>query len=214
MKPTIYNDWVEDIPSIWKDHRLFVNWLVNYLQPMEIIDFGVDYGYTTFVWQDAIQFKIDCLVTGVDLFQPDPKTNIRNTFNFINEKILNYGLTSIDIIVGDFKELSEKWPKTRLLDIIHFKDCHPDFTCWLPFLKNDGVILFHDINFSKEKSGFDDSTGLKTNIQESIFFNQLSVPGYIKFKFLPCRGLGILTKNTKLYDCIVKDFGSTDVEVI
>lgn len=38
------------IKSAWKGHELFAVWLVKKLKPLVIVDLGIDYGFSTFVF--------------------------------------------------------------------------------------------------------------------------------------------------------------------
>lgn len=202
MKPDdVPFDWIETIVSAWKGHRRFAMWLVKYLKPEEIVDLGVDYGYSTFTWQHALmKYQQKGMVTGIDLFQGDPQTGARNTFDFVKKKILDEALTSIDIVVGDFQEVSETWSRDRKVDIIHIDGYHSkeavtkDFNNWFHWLRDDGVMLFHDVNVQHPGFGVEE------------FFNELQVPEYQKLKFLHSAGLGILTKNKVLYQHILTEF--------
>lgn len=192
-------DWIENIPSAWKGHREFATWLTEYLKPKDTIDLGVDFGYSTFVWQLANELhNPEGMVTGIDLFSGDSQTGIRDTHDQVSYNILNHGLTGIEIIVSDFAEASAKW--NRKVGIIHIDGYHSkeavttDFTNWIGHLEEDGIMLFHDV--SVRQPGF--------GVEE--FFGELKVDGYKKLKFEHSAGLGILTKNERLYQDIVAKY--------
>ena len=52
-------DWIEDIPSAVKGHRKFIEWLVEYVNPKTIVELGVDYGYSTFVFSNALPYGLN-----------------------------------------------------------------------------------------------------------------------------------------------------------
>ena len=47
------SDWIEEIPSAVHGHRAFFELLFTYMEPKTIVELGVDYGYTTFVFSNA-----------------------------------------------------------------------------------------------------------------------------------------------------------------
>lgn len=192
-------DWIEQITSAWKGHRKFAEWLVNHINPETIVELGVDYGYSTYVFGQALQKNkdkkgIDGRITGIDLFLGDVHAGERNTYDFVLNKIKAHKLTQIDIVTSDFADYSKKW--TKPIDILHIDGLHTleavkeDFKNWAPSVKTDGIILFHDVAIT--------TFGIKD------FFHSL-LGGY-KLYFKHSAGLGIYTKNHALYQKILSEF--------
>ncbi len=187
---------VETIPSAWTGHRPFAEWLVNTIKPKEIVDLGVDYGYSTFVFSLAACDMPGCTVTGVDLFEGDPQTGIRNTYNQVLALKEKHNLTNLELVQGDFYEVSLIWKKA--IDILHIDGYHSyeavseNFTDWSKFVDTKGIILFHDINVDRP------------DFQVIKLFRELT--GGRKLYFLQSYGLGIYTKNDELADLILKTF--------
>ena len=50
-------DWIDSIISAWTGHRKFAEFLVEKKNPDVIVELGVDYGYSTFVFANALQNK-------------------------------------------------------------------------------------------------------------------------------------------------------------
>ena len=100
----------------------------------------------------------------------------------------------MELVVGDFDSISKLW-KTPI-DILHIDGLHTyeavknDFTNWSPFVKEEGIVLFHDIAVQ--------SFGVKE------FFRELT--GGYKLFFLHSAGLGIFTRNKDLRDKIMNAF--------
>ena len=46
--------WIDSIPSAVKGHRQFIEWLVQRVAPTTIVELGVDYGYSAFVFEKAL----------------------------------------------------------------------------------------------------------------------------------------------------------------
>ena len=94
-------DWIESIAILWKDHRKFAQFLVEKTIPETIVELGVDYGYSTFVFANALKDQKG-IIYGIDLFEGDIHAGNRNTHQFVLDKIEKQNLTQIKIIVGDF----------------------------------------------------------------------------------------------------------------
>ena len=187
------NKWIEKISSAWTGHRLFAEWLVNKMDPEVVVELGVDFGYSTFVFATSLRGRKGTIY-GVDLFLGDFQAGKRNTYEYVMEKIRRYDITNIDIIVGDFTEISKSWSKP--IDILHIDGLHTygavknDYDSWSKYVKEDGIILFHDTAIH--------DYGVKD------FFRE--VESLYKLYFIHSAGLGILTKNKDLYENIVKSF--------
>lgn len=194
------NDWIDEVAgreSAWKGHRLFAEWLVNITHPKTIVELGVDYGFSTFCFANALQKqKSDGTIYGIDLFQGDPHTGFRNTYDEVKQNIETYQVQNIEIIKGDFTDVSKIW--TKPIDILHIDGLHTydavknDYQCWSPFVKEDGIILFHDVAVPW--------------YQIKDFFRELT--GGYRIYFTHSAGLGIYTKNKLLYETIKKQFGN------
>jgi hypothetical protein len=186
-------DWVESITSAWTGHRTFAEWLVWNTFPETIVELGVDYGYSTFVFANALK-GTSGTIYGIDLFMGDVHTGYRNTYENVKKNIADHSVTNLELVVGDFDSISKLW-KTPI-DILHIDGLHTyeavknDFTNWSPFVKEDGIVLFHDIAVQ--------SFGVKE------FFKELT--GGYKLFFLHSAGLGIFTRNKDLRDKIMDAF--------
>ena len=60
--------WIENIVSAWKGHRTFAEWLVSKFENPKIVELGVDYGYSTFVFANSLK-GTSGIIYGIDLFQ-------------------------------------------------------------------------------------------------------------------------------------------------
>jgi len=191
------SDWINQIISAWTGHREFAEWLVQTIKPKVIVELGVDYGFSTFVFANAIKSnQLDCKMYGIDLFQGDEHTGIRNTYDGVIEKKQLYNLDCLEIIVDDFEAVSKTW--TTPIDILHIDGLHTfeavqaDYTNWHKFVKDDGIILFHDV------AAFRDTVGR--------FFNSIDDAYGFKTHFEHSAGLGILTKNAELFKMIKEKY--------
>jgi glycosyltransferase involved in cell wall biosynthesis len=191
----IEKDWIGDIKSAWIGHRGFAEWLVTQFENPKIVELGVDYGFSTFVFANALK-GTNGIIYGIDLFEGDVHAGSRNTYLSVKNNIRLHDLKNIEIIVEDFAKVSQPW--SNPLDILHIDGLHTydavksDFTNWSRHVKDDGVILFHDIAVAE--------FGVKD------FFKELS--GGHKLFFTHWYGLGIFTKNKTLYDAICSKFNN------
>ena len=196
LENQILEDYLTHVPSAWKGHRFFAEWLVKHMKPQQVVDLGVDYGFSTLSFAIASRENGTGIVTGIDAFQGDPMTGIRNTHQVVLDIIEKANFNNIEIIKGDFNEVSKTWNRT--IDILHIDGFHSyeavsnDFKTWSTFLAEDGIILFHDINVPNPAFGV------------IHLFRELE--GGHKLYFLHTYGLGIFTKNTALYNEIKEQF--------
>lgn len=189
---SIMTDWIENICSAWLGHRKFAEWLISYMKPSVVVELGVDYGYSSFVFANAIKNSgCNGVVYGIDNFNGDINAGFRNTFDFVMENKNSHNLDCLEIIVDDFTNASLKW--TKSIDILHIDGLHTyeavkgDYENWSKYVNNNGVILFHDV------TAFSDTVGR--------FFNEIN-DGYKTF-FVHSAGLGIITKNRELFESIL-----------
>ena len=181
-------------PSAFIGHEEFCWWLMDLLKPSVIVDLGVDWGYSTFVFAGAKHGK----VYGIDIFTGDGFTGRRDTSEhvFYIAKILNSAGCNLEIIKGKFQDESKKW-NGGAIDILHidgcpeYFECKGDFDTWLPHLnKQDGVILMHDVVYYQ-------SVG--------AVFDQAPLELY-KMQFPHSAGLGVLSYNKSIIDAICKKY--------
>lgn len=177
-------DWIENIISAWTGHRQFAEWLVQNTRNDIVVDLGVDYGYSTFVFANTLKnINPNSIVYGIDLFEGDSQTGIRHTYNSVVSLMQNNNLTNMQVLKGEFSAVSQTW--TTPINILHIDGYHTydavrnDFNNWAKFVPDDGIVLFHDVAVQ--------AFGVKD------FFRELS--GGYKLYFTHSYGLGIYTKN-------------------
>ena len=187
------SEWIEHILSAWTGHRKFAEWLVKYAKSEVVVELGVDYGYSTFVFANALK-NTTGKIYGIDLFLGDEHTGFRHTYMNVMDNIKNHSLTNIEIIVGDFTEVSKTWEKP--INILHIDGLYTydgvknDFESWSKYVSEDGLILFHDVAVE--------------HFEVKQFFRDLK--GGHKLYFTHSGGLGIYTKNIELRNLILKNF--------
>ena len=122
----IMSDWIEEISSAVKGHRVFMEWLVEYTRPKTIVELGVDRGYSTFVFAEALAknmitsgINIVSTVYGIDWFEGDSSSGYRDTRKEVEDNFTKHELKHIEIIKGDFNEIAKAW--SRSIDIIIYR---------------------------------------------------------------------------------------------
>ena len=183
----------DPIPT-WTGHRKFAEWLVSYKKPEVIVDLGVDHGFSTFCFAMPRIGK----VYGIDSFEGDVHSGQRNdyTYEYVLQKreklFMNENVT---FIKGYFDEVAKTW--SLPIDILHIDGLHTykavknDYETWSKFVKDDGVILFHDTCVEERNFGV------------KQFFKELDLP---KVNFTQSYGLGVVSKNEDLISSIIKVF--------
>ena len=190
-------DWIENIPSAWKGHRKFAEFLVEKIKPEVIVELGVDRGYSAFVFANALKSQ-NGIIYGIDLFEGDIHAGFRNTYQSVLDTINEENLKQIKIIHGEFSEVSKTW--NLPINILHIDGLHTfeavtnDYQNWSKFLQEDGIMLFHDV------SVFDDIARFFRNIEGDWY----------KLYFTHSAGLGILTRNINLRDEILNNFSNVN----
>lgn len=174
-------DILQSIPTAWRDHGLFAQWLVRRTLPCTVVDLGVDYGYSTFNFAlPGIGF-----VYGIDSFRGDPQAGARDTEYAVHQTRKDLDLHNLTFIKGLFDEVAQSW--TTPIDILHIDGFHSydsvkrDYESWSRFLTKNGVILMHDTEVM--------NYGVKD------LFEEIDLP---KVSFSKCYGLGIITRDEKL----------------
>lgn len=182
---------LKKIPTSWTDHIDFAQWIVKKKIPEVIVDLGVDFGYSTFC------FSLPQIgrVYGIDSFDGDPMAGYKNTFEYVKEKRKQLELENVIFIKGYFGLVAKQWKLP--IDILHIDGYHTynavknDYDTWSKFVKDDGIILFHDTYV--QKPGY----------EVDRFFNEIDLP---KVNFKCSYGLGVVSKNKDLIEEIKSEF--------
>lgn len=185
----------DHIPTAWKGHGAFADWLVKKIRPQVTVDLGVDHGFSTFCFGAP---KIGH-VYGVDSFEGDPcagERDVMTTYWTVLNLQEQLGLNSnITFIRSYFDDLAKIWNKP--INILHIDGDHSyeavknDFLTWSRFMKDDGVILMHDTCVQDPRFGV------------NKFFEEIPYP---KLTFTHTHGLGVVTHNTELLQEIQQTF--------
>ena len=175
---------LDHIISAWTGHRAFADWLVRTMQPETTVDLGVDYGYSTF----ALAEHNPGTVYGVDMFEGERGATYGSTLEQAQGYCDELGLTNVVFIKDTFENVARTW--TKPIDILHIDGTHTtqavtqDYKTWSPFVREGGVILFHD-----------------TDAFPEVGHVVRKLPGYVG-EFRHSAGLGILCTDPELTEQI------------
>jgi hypothetical protein len=183
---------IETIPSAWKGHRGFANWLVQYLQPKITVELGVDYGYSTFVLAENNPGK----VYGIDTFEGDAHAGQRDLAQY--QSVLDFkntnGFDNVHLLKDTFDNVNSTWIEP--IDILHIDGLHTgdavthDLINWSKFFHYKTVVLIHDVSSFKEV--------------EDVYL-QISQP---KLRFVHSGGLGILCQDASIIESIKRHWAA------
>ena len=176
---------MDTIPTAWRGHRNFANWLVTVTRPKLIVDLGVDYGFSTLAFAEP---GIGTVI-GIDTFEGDEHCGSRDTLQAAIDNRNRLGRNNVILLRGWFHEINKHWVEP--IDILHidgrhkYEDVKTDYDMWCSFMRGSGVVLFHDTNVNSNSYSF----GVKE------FFDNLPGP---KFNFLNSYGLGVSSQDSSL----------------
>lgn len=187
-------------PYSWVGHIPFAQYLVNELKPNVIVELGTHSGnsFCSFIYS-AKKYSPLTRVYAIDLWEGDEQAGFysediyRELKNFLNNYYPEYG----SLIRKDFNEAVNEF-KNNTIDILHIDGLHTyeavknDFFTWKPKVKNDGIILFHDINVIQDGFGVDK------------FWRELKIDYAYYFEFPHSNGLGVLSLSSTGCDFIEK----------
>lgn len=183
--------------SAWWGHTWFAYDLIRNVKPKCIVELGTHYGVSFFSMCQAVKdSKIDCVLHAVDTWEGDPQAKVGyETKDFVFDGLkkeinLNFKSLKIDLHRKKFDEALCEF-KDDSIDILHIDGFHSyeavkyDFETWIPKVKENGIVLFHDICVKKEGFGV------------HILWNELKIK-HKTIEFSHYHGLGVLFKGSNM----------------
>jgi hypothetical protein len=179
--------------SAWLEHAPFGFWLVDELRPRSIVELGTHWGYSYFVFCEAVKrLGIDSTTFALDTWRGEEHAGLYGEEVFsavttINER----SYSSFSTLLRGYFDDSLSDIEDGQVDLLHidgrhgFADVSHDFEAWLPKLSDRAVVLFHDI--AEHQPGF--------GVWQ--FWEQVS-QRYPSFSFEHDHGLGVLGVGTDL----------------
>ena len=151
---------------MWKNQREFLNGIIRKFKPKKIIEIGVAYGGSSAIILNAIQDIKNSHLYSIDI---NNKSNVGFCiYKYFSQFKIKWTLFKGNI-ASKFMENIGKKIDMAFFDTSHFEPGEIlDFLMVLPFLKEEAIVVFHDIaaqiNFSGEK-------GTRHEFSPYIIFN-------------------------------------------
>ncbi|GLC82497.1 class I SAM-dependent methyltransferase [Lacrimispora brassicae] len=187
--------------SPWSGHRNFVYDLIVNLEPEIVVELGSFYGCSSFAIGQAIKdYTLKTILSGIDIWETlddftkeDYHEDVYSAFVNVRDKC--YSSDYIQMLKMSFEEARKKFGK-KTIDILHidgshyYEDVKNDFESWKSALKDDAIVLFHDI-------GEDIING--DLMGSHIYWKELKKQYDTTFEFEFSCGLGVLCMSKQTF---------------
>jgi len=193
------------VPSAWYEHAPFAFWLVEQLKPKILVELGVHYGFSFFVFCQTIRMaELSAAAYAVDLWTGDEHAGFYG--EEVYQSVEAYSRERYSDVATLMKmAFSEALPyfEDGTVDFLHIDGRHfvddvtADFKSWLPKLSNRSIVLFHDTNVREREFGVHRLWGELSKTYPSFSFNH----GY---------GLGVLGVGKDLPSNVAKLFNASN----
>ena len=140
--------------SPWSGHRRFGYDLIANLRPSRIVELGTHYGCSFFSFlQSCKDNNLNTQVIAIDTLKGDEQAGFYSdeVWDVVNNTLETYySKQNYKLLRMYFKD-ALKEIEDESIDILHIDGLHTyeavseDYFSWLPKLKRDGIVLFHDI---------------------------------------------------------------------
>ena len=177
--------WFRSAP--WAGHRRFVYDLMINLEPALTVELGTHFGVSFFAMSQAVKdHSLGGRLVAIDTWQGDEHAGfygdeVFDQFQHVRSTLFD-GL-EVDVVRARFEEAVESF-EDGAIDVLHIDGLHTyeatrqDHELWASKLKENGIILFHDV---AESSGY----------ATSAYWNEIRVRSN-SFAFPHSFGLGVL----------------------
>lgn len=188
-------------PNAWVGHLPFANWIVQQTRPRVFVELGTHTGNSYFAFCQSIrELKFASKAYAVDTWQGDDQAGFYGdeVFREVSEHNKLYSDFST-LIRKTFDQALDSFEE-KSIDLLHIDGLHTyeavkhDFESWLPKLKPNALVLFHDSNVHFDTFGV------------HKLWSELSQK-YETVEFLHSHGLGILEIPGPNASCLPKDDG-------
>ena len=140
--------------AYWEGHRDFAYDLLQFVRPERLVELGSQYGCSLFTFCQAVRdFKLNTEINAVDLWSGDIGAEItgEEVYALVQKTAATYyPEVNLHLFQMCFDDARPNFADNSI-DILHidgghtFEDVEHDFTTWLPKLKENGIVLFHDV---------------------------------------------------------------------
>lgn len=148
-------------PSTWWQHVPIAHWLVAELKPTKIVELGTHYGVSFFSFCEAAQaFSADTFIFAIDTWEGDQHASYYgiDVFHRVLQHWEEFHRLRSQLIRATFDAALEYF-EDNSIDVLHIDGLHTyeavehDYRTWLPKMKENSLILFHDINVRERGFG-------------------------------------------------------------
>jgi hypothetical protein len=148
-------------PSSWWQHVPIAHWLVAELKPKRIVELGSHYGVSFFSFCEAAQaFSPDTFIYAIDTWEGDSHASYyeQDVFDQVAQHWERHHKLRSQLIRSTFDDALNYF-EDGSIDILHIDGLHTyeavlhDYQSWLPKLKPNSLVLFHDINVRERNFG-------------------------------------------------------------
>jgi len=169
---------------MWGNQREFLNGIIRKYLPKKILELGVSHGGSSIIILNAIKDIKNSHLYSIDIDSSHFVGNcVRNNFPFLSDKWTLFKGN----IAAKYIEKIGKNIDLVMIDTSHFEPGEIlDFLLILPFVKEEAIIIFHDIDQQITKTK---EKGMREEWAPYIIFNLIRGE-----KFFPS-GDGMLNKN-------------------
>ena len=140
--------------AYWEGHRDFAYDLLQFVRPERLVELGSQYGCSLFSFCQAVRdFKLNTEINAVDMWSGDIGAEITGEEVYARVQktaATYYPEVNLHLFQMCFDDARPNFADNSI-DILHidgghtFEDVEHDFTTWLPKLKENGIVLFHDV---------------------------------------------------------------------
>lgn len=185
----------------WSGHRQFGYDLIAYYKPNCLVELGSHYGCSAFTFMQAIKDNnLNTKIYPIDLWDAtdiytahDYERDVYGFFKMVYEKC--YADLNVNMMKMSFDQANELF-ENNSIDIIHidgsheYKDVRHDYEYWLPKMKKNGIMIFHDIS---------DQKVLESVMGSHIFWEEVKRKYNTTVELRYSWGLGILFLSKEVY---------------
>jgi len=189
-----YEKIYKDSQAPWSGHKFFIYDFVRNLKPKIIVELGTYKGTSIFSMTQAVKDNsLDTKLYAIDTWKGDKHGGFYDNSIFEQvKKIKNkyYSKQNLTLLRKTFNEAKLQF-KNQSIDLLHIDGLHTyetvknDFDNWIDKVKEDGIIIFHDISEKKADFGV------------YKFWDEIKTK-YPSFEFDHSHGLGIIFRNKKI----------------
>jgi len=173
-------------PNAWVGHLPFANWIVQQTRPLVFVELGTHIGNSYFAFCQSIrESNSSTKAFAVDTWQGDEQAGFYGdeVFREVSEHNKHYSDFST-LIRKTFDQALNSF-EAQSIDLLHIDGLHTyeavkhDFESWLPKLRPNAIVLFHDTNVHIDTFGVHKLWSELSRTYETV-------------EFLHSHGLGIL----------------------